>query len=142
MPNTGGHREHFDTICNPHLHRLDEAIERHGDKLELISEKVFNGFGGTINAVSDKLDIEIARNAEEFRNINNTLSYIIKFGATSTVMIFIALIGVLGSIWVSDRAALKEIQVIQVEQARVRVDAPAPLEDHNDSTRDTINQGR
>ena len=173
MSDNGAHHEHFSKICNPHLQRIDAAIEKqtallsdhdrsivrlsqvdniieshtdtlrlHTEKLNGISEKVFNGFGDTVESVNTKLDIEIRRNDEEFRRINDTLSAIVKFGATSVILIFVALLGVIGSIWVSDRSALREIQIIQTEQTRARADTAPYTEDRDDSTRDTTEQGR
>lgn len=74
-----------------------------------VERKVFNGFGLKIDAINNKVENNRHDNEVAHTEIKKVLGGFIKFGATALVLIFIALISILGSIWLLDRQALDPV---------------------------------
>lgn len=105
--NTAALKEHSSIVTVIQGH--SDILNRHTDTIRRMENKVFNGFGDRING----MDVRMGDLAIEFRNTTKQLQKnidnaqkeihaIAKFGATALVMIFVALLGILGSIWVQD----------------------------------------
>ncbi len=129
--------QQYRMVCGPHLDRLERTIETnsetirdHTGEIKRMSNKVFNGFGSRIEAINDKLDREINTNIQSHAEIKSTLSLIAKFGATALILIFVALLGILGSIWAansksSDRDATSDQMNIDIERVIPETEVPS-----------------
>ena len=104
--------------------KLDKKITQARSAISRVERKVFNGFGARIDAmtirigsVETKIDANKVDNVGAHTEMKKILGGIIKFGATSLILIFIVLLSILGSIWFHDnkeptKAATKtEVQV-------------------------------
>jgi len=78
------------------LRSLDKALKR-------VSEKVFNGFGEKMNSIEEKIDQNKKDNDVIHKEMRKGLSSMMKFWGMSMVLIFVALLTILGSIWLQDR---------------------------------------
>lgn len=78
------------------LHSLDKTLQR-------VSEKVFDGFGEKMNGIEKKIDQNKKDNETTHKEIKKGLSSMMKFWGMSMVLIFVALITILGSIWLQDK---------------------------------------
>jgi len=78
------------------LHSLDEALRR-------VNEKVFNGFGEKMDGIEEKIDQNKKDNDTTHKEIKKGLSSMMKFWGMSMILIFVALITILGSIWLQDK---------------------------------------
>jgi len=79
------------------LHSLDKTLQR-------VSEKVFDGFGEKMDGIERKIDQNKKDNDTTHREIKKGLSSMMKFWGMSMVLIFVALVTILGSIWFQDRS--------------------------------------
>ena len=94
-------------------------LKDHTAKLGDMSNKIFNGFGATIQSVDQKLDAEVKRSEVAFEDIRGALRTILRVGASAAIGIIIALIGIFGTLLVGDRSSLRELQKIHAEQVRI-----------------------
>ena len=78
------------------LHSLDKTLQR-------VSEKVFDGFGEKMDGIEKKIDQNKEDNDTTHEEIKKGLSSMMKFWGMSMVLIFVALLTILGSIWFDDR---------------------------------------
>lgn len=127
------HEEYYDRVCYPHLKRIDDQVAQHKstidklgaietillahtstlkdhtDKIDEMSRKVFNGYGSTINSVEAKLDAEMVRTANGFKEVKGTLRTLTKVAVSSVILLLVGLVGVIGSVWVSDRVTTRDL---------------------------------
>jgi len=89
---------------------LGKRVSSHSGKIVKMSNKVFNGFGSKIDSVKDQVSQNKVDNNIHHANMEKVIGTMIKFGATSIVLIFIALLGILGSIWAADRRSTQQIK--------------------------------
>ncbi len=105
-----------------------ETIKQHTSEIKDMARKVFNGFGDKITSLEEKMDTEILDNASDHAALGRSIDSVKKsvgkllwFVAMALVMIFVALVSILGSIWISDRNAMQrsviDPPVIEVENA-------------------------
>jgi hypothetical protein len=120
--------EQYNSVCKPMfadikqglsgqesaISRNTESIDLHTLEIRRMSKKIFNGYGVTIQNMSDTLDRELKHNEDAHNEIKDGLKRLTGFGATSIVVIFVALLAILGSIWINDRAKLSEELVTQI----------------------------
>lgn len=106
-PRSFSPKEQYEFVCKGEFDRINSAVrdgakilERHTEAITEMGKKVFNGHGDAILALSKKLDEEIADNLRNHEEIKRALSGVMKFVAASLITIFVALLGILGSVWV------------------------------------------
>jgi hypothetical protein len=111
-------------VLGKSMKSMSKKITSQGKSLGRVEQKVFNGFGQKINSMENMIEQNRTDNETAHTKIEKDLRAIIKFGATALIMIFIGLLGVLGSIWLQDRGAVNQVM------EEVKIDAPiAPLID-------------
>lgn len=81
------------------LRDLKCVVNGHTEALGRVEQKVFNGFGTKIDNTYTIMALDRASNEKAHTGMEKSLSSIIKFGATSFILIFIALLGIIGSLW-------------------------------------------
>lgn len=90
-------------VLEDRMAKFEKKMNAHRRALGRVERKVFNGFGIKIDAINEKVESNRHDNEIAHAEIKKVLGGFIKFGATALVLIFIALIGILGSIWLLDR---------------------------------------
>lgn len=108
------------------IKKLEKKMITQGRAINRVERKVFNGFGermDSMNARISSLETKIGENKLDNETahveIKKVLGGMIKFGATALILIFIALLSILGSIWFRGQDNSRE--VIHTE---VRTSAP------------------
>ena len=82
---------------------LSRKVTSQGRALGRVERKVFNGFGDKINHMERMIEQNRVDNEKAHIEIKDSLGLFAKFGVTSLILIFIALLSILGSIWLQDR---------------------------------------
>jgi len=100
--NRDTHDIQYIKICKPNFDRLEDTIKEHTIEIQKMSKKVFNGYGTMIENLKIEFEKETMDNKKSHEDMQTALSGIIKFGATSLIMIFMGLIAIIGSIWATD----------------------------------------
>jgi len=101
------------------LKTLEKQLAEQSGSLREIERKVFNGFDEKIDALNEKIDENKVSNEAAHAEVKKALGGIIRFGAASLILIFVTLLGILGSIWLRERGSQAVIQGTEVQ-----VDAP------------------
>ncbi len=88
------------------IKNLEKKMTSQGRAVNRLERKVFNGFGERMDAMNTQissLETKIGEhkldNETAHVEIKKVLGGMIKFGATALILIFIALLSILGSIW-------------------------------------------
>lgn len=71
---------------------MSKRVSSQSGRITKMGNKVHNGFGEAISAVKEQADFN-----------TKTISRIVWFGATSAIMIFLALLGIFVNIWLHDK---------------------------------------
>jgi len=86
--------------------KLEKKITAQGRAINRVERKVFDGFGERMDSMNTRissLETKIGENKLDNETahveIKKVLGGMIKFGATALILIFIALLSILGSIW-------------------------------------------
>jgi len=108
------------------IKKLEKKMTAQGRAIGRVERKVFDGFGERmdsmntrIGSLETKIDGNKIDNEAAHIEIKKVLGGMIKFGATALILIFIALLSILGSIWFRGQDTPRE--VIHTE---VRTSAP------------------
>ncbi len=104
------------------LKTLEKQMSEQSGSLREIERKVFNGFDERIDDLNKKIDDGKLDNETAHAEVKRALGGIIRFGAASLILIFVTLLGILGSIWLREREDQEIIQGTEVQ-----VDAPGDL---------------
>lgn len=122
--------DQYSMICQPMFEDIKQGISEQEDailkntaaiglhtfEIRKMSTKIFNGYGVTIQNMSTTLDLELKHNADAHKEIKDGLKRLTNFGATSIVILLVALISILGSIWLTDRSKVSDEVAIQIQK--------------------------
>jgi len=97
------------------IKKLEKEINSQGRSINRLGKKVFDGFGNKIDAVNDRIDVFEQTNGVAHTEMKKVLGGLAKFGATALVLIFLALITILGSIWLHDREEPRQTTEMQID---------------------------
>ena len=93
---------------------LSKKSTSQGKALGRVERKVFNGFGDKINHMEKMIEQHRIDNENAHIEFKKSLGLFARFGVTALILIFVALLSILGSIWLQDRVPIGRVREAQI----------------------------
>lgn len=93
---------------------LSKKVNAQAKALGRIERKVFDGFGDKINHMEKMIEQHRIDNENARIEFKKSLGLFARFGITASILVFVALLSILGSIWLQDRVPIKRVRGAQI----------------------------